>query len=751
MIASRSTAFAATIFVSATLLFTCQPMIARMIVPLLGGAPAVWIVCSLFFQALLLAGYAYAHFTGTRLRVSVQVVVQLALVALVFLFLPIAVGEPAAARLAASHPTLGLLLLLLRTIGLPFFVLSTTSPLLQRWFAELGEKDPYHLYAASNAGCMLALVAYPFVVEPLLPVRSQSRAFHTAFAVYALLVVGCAATTIRHRSSAPVDATPAPPAVRIPDSDRPRIAPETSAARWRERFLWVGLAFAPSTLLLGATEYVTTDIASIPLLWVIPLALYLASFIVAFAKRQIVGIATWSRALALVVILVAAIMVAEVARPAWLIVGAHMVLLFLAAVVCHRALALRRPQVSRLTEFYLLLSVGGVLGGVFNGIVAPFAFDDLWEYPLAIGCACAGRAAVGDGPTSRSALLRDVALGLFVGVVTYALVRIGFHQKVDPKHAFAWMFGPVLFVTFMWSKRPIRYAVATAAILLASMTHGGYVGETLHDERSFFGAVKVTREREGRFLLLVYGNTMHGKQALDPKIENVPLAYYHPSGPAGDVLGPLPPEPLPEGARANRSVGVIGLGIGSLAAYARPGDTWTFFEVNPGVVELARGYFSFVRTAEKICPVSIEIGDARLRLREGAPGRFDVLVLDAFSSDAIPVHLVTREALAVYRRALRPGGVLLAHVSNQHIELEPIFGALARGADMTAYGRRDIAISPEEEAAGKDASEWVLLGADAEELRRLSARNAQWRPIVAPPSQAVWTDDFANVLAAIRL
>jgi len=710
-----------------------------MIVPLLGGAPAVWIVCSLCFQTLLLAGYGYVHVAGTRLGVRGQVILQLALVGAVFLVMPISVRD---AAIGGAHPELGILLLLLQTIGLPFFVLSTSSPLLQRWFSELGERDPYYLYAASNAGSMLALLGYPFVVEPLLPLRAQSRALHGAFAVYAVLVVACAIGVLRKaKARRRLDA---PAQTRGDDVASPAATP---VGRWRERLLWIALSFAPSSLMLGATEYITTDIASVPLLWVLPLAAYLLSFIVAFAKRQIVGAAALSRALALVAALVAALTLANLAGLAWLLVGAHVLFVFLAAVVCHRALAERRPPAARLTEFYLSLSIGGMLGGLVNGLVAPFVFDDVVEYPIAFALVCLGRAAIdSSSKPDRAALVKDVGLGLGLGLVTYGLVKYGTSRVVDPTYAFVWMFGVPIMVAFAWSRRPVRYAVAIGAILLAGTGYGSRLGQTLWAHRGFFGVLKITREPEGRFKLLVSGTTMHGKQSLDPANAHVPLAYFHPTGPAGDVLGPLPrlSAHLPP-----RRVGVIGLGIGSLAAYARPRDEWTFFEINPKVVEVALEHFDYIKRAEERAFVDIEVGDARLLLRDGPEARFDILVLDAFSSDAIPVHLLTREALAVYRRALRRGGLLLAHVSNLHVHLPPVFAALARDANMVAIGRVDQA-TPEQRAAGKDSSTWVLLTDSRDELDVIVRSSDAWRPLTMPPSQSVWTDDWANLLGAMR-
>lgn len=767
--------FAVTLFVSATLLFACQPMVARMIVPLLGGAPAVWILCSLCFQALVLGGYLYAHLVGSRLPVRTQVMLQLALVASAFFVLPIVIDEHLVEALTTRSRSLGLLVVLLRSVGLPFFVLSTTSPLLQRWYAELGETDPYHLYTASNAGSMVALLGYPFLVEPFLALRQQSRMLHVAFAGYALLVVVCAMTALRKKHAPRVDATPAPAGVTMSEDIALELGPASRAllegedidsepppeseraARgkqpvWRERLVWLALAFAPSSLLLGATEFVTTDLASVPLLWVVPLALYLASFIVAFAKKQVVKPATASRALALLAALVAISKLAEVLGPAWLVVALHLALLFVASVVCHRALALRRPHHTRLTEFYLLLSVGGVLGGAFNGLVAPVVFDDLLEYPIAIALVCLARVAIERAADdSAAARRRDVGYALGLTAITFALVKAAQLTKASPSHSVLWMYTLPVLVAFVWSKRPTRFALALGGILLVGTVHGGLTGNIIHKERDFFGVLKVRREPGDTFLVLLSGNTMHGAQSLDPKAKHLPLMYYFSSGPAGDVLGPLPtPGAPPAGDVAPRRVGVIGLGVGSLASYARAGDAWTFFELNPRVVDLAKGYFSYLSSVPPGTQVSIEEGDARLRLRGGAAARFDVLVLDAFSSDAIPLHLVTREALAIYRRALEPGGVLLAHISNLHITLEPVFAALAADAGMLAIGRSDREGTPEERAMEKTDSHWVVLSTSAEKLDAIAAKNKVWHRLPAPPKQKVWTDDFADVLAAMR-
>lgn len=756
--------FSTTIFVSATLLFACQPVVARMILPVLGGAASVWIVCSLCFQALVLAGYLYAHVVGSRLSLKTQVLLQLALIGLALFLQPIGVDEALLVSLTAKSYSLGVLAVLLRSVGLPFFVLATTSPLVQRWFSVLGERDPYHLYAASNAGSMLALLGYPFLVEPFLGLSAQSRALQAGYVAYAVLIALCARTLLRTRKPG-AEASPATvteEAAEIPPSVVDPVAVDgvpAPSAQWRERFLWIGLAFAPSSLLLGATNYVTTDIASVPLLWVVPLALYLASFIVAFRKKALVSESTMSRSLALAVAVVAMSLAAELTGPAWLLVLLHMFLLFAAAVVCHRALACRRPHVSRLTEFYLLMSVGGVLGGIFNGLLAPVIFPDLYEYPLAIALVCLGRAALpGVSPAlsaprgeSPSSCTREIAYGLAPALGAVVLVKIGDALRIEVNLAFLVIYGAATLLAFSWSKLPLRYAIAVGGVLLSAVAVGPGGRDTLYKERDFFGVLKVRRLDHDRFRVLVFGTTIHGAQKTDPAGRRDPVINFYPTGPAGDLLGPIPGnQGVDTALRSPRRVGIIGLGIGGLTAYARPGDTWHYYELNPTIVKIATEHFTFLSSMPEGSSYDVEVGDARLRLREGPPARFDVLIMDAFSSDAIPVHLMTREAMAIYQRAMAPGGLLIAHISNRHMRLEPVVAALAKDAGLEGITRLDAKVSEEEARAFKSASHWVAMSASAEVLAEISAKHSGWRALAAPPQQKVWTDDFADLLGAIK-
>ncbi len=729
--------FAGTLFFGAALLFCVEPMIARMLLPLLGGAPAVWVTCMLFFQVALLLGYAYAHLISSVRLAGAGVILHILLLALPIFLLPIAF-DPRTTEVgsAAENPTLPLLGLLAMRVGLPFFVVSASGPLLQKWFSTLGHAsadDPYFLYGSSNLGSMLALVAYPVVLEPTVGLLGQSRLWQVGYWVLAVLVVLCGSLALRARIH--------PPA-------RAALAPERAETEGgtRRPLLWIGLAFVPSSLLLGVTTYVTTDIAPVPLFWVIPLALYLLTFILAFARRPIPPRVA-SRALPLAVTLVLLARLSELGRPGWLLVSLHLGLFFLAALVCHGALARSRPPARWLTEFYLCISIGGALGGVFNALVAPLVFDRLTEYPLAIVVACLARSAA-EEPRARdpSQERKDVLVPLAVGGLTGFLVLLLQRLGVPPGGlAVGLMFGPALLWNYSALHRPVRFGLGVLAILGASALYTGSSGQVLHSERGFFGVVAVSRDRAGRFHQIVHGDTLHGRQSLDPAHRDEPLLYYARSGPAGQILARYDESP------ATPEVGVIGLGAGTLAAYARPGETWTFYEIDPIVVRIATNpvYFTFLRDAfPDPAAFKIELGDGRVRLKSAPDGAYGLLVLDAFSSDAIPMHLVTREALQLFLQKLAPRGLLALHVSNRYLDLYPVFADLAESAHLVALARRDGKVSPEEEALGKVASEWIVMARDEDALGSL-ARDPSWHRLEGR-GRRLWTDDYSNLLGVFR-
>lgn len=731
--------FAITLFASAALLFSVQPMIARMILPKLGGSPAVWNTCMVFFQVALLVGYLYAHLTTRWLGIRRQALLHLVLLACPFLVLPLAIPESTTSDWPAeADPVPRLLRLLILTAGLPFLLVSTSAPLLQAWFAHLRHRsaqDPYFLYAASNAGSLLALLSYPIVLEPGLGLTRQSGFWAVGYAVLAGLVILCALAVWRSAAS---------------PAERP--APDSAAAPLllSRRLRWLALSFVPSSLLLGVTTYLATDIASMPLLWVVPLMLYLLTFILVFARRQFLPLETMNRLLPIgaLVLLILILSESSAGGLAWVSVVLHLGIFFVAAMVCHGELARDRPEPVHLTEFYLWMSLGGALGGIFNALAAPLLFRNIFEYPLALVLACLLR----PSPRSEDRLAGSrwldgvvpATIGLAALVLVIGLPALG--VKAGPVQTLI-AFGLPAAISYLLADRPIGFGLACGSILLASVFHTGAHGTVLHVERNFFGVLRVTLDPDGNHHRLVHGSTIHGQQSLDPARRCEPLAYYHPTGPIGHVFEVFN-ERMPRGR-----VAVVGLGVGSLACYAQPAQEWTFYEIDPAVERIARhpAYFRFLSDCvpQGQAQPRVILGDARLRLREAETAHYDLFVLDAFSSDAIPTHLVTREALALYIGRLKPDGLLAFHISNRYLDLHPVLANLAAERGLVCRAWDDLDLSPEERQRGKQASQWVVMASMERSLGRLQ-QDPRWRLLEGQPNQAVWTDDYCNLIGAIR-
>jgi spermidine synthase len=722
--------YTVTIFVSAGLLFLVQPMFARMVLPLLGGAPAVWNTAMVFFQATLLAGYAYAHWTTARLGVRRQAALHLGLLLLPLAILPIAVPTGWSPP-AQTSPIPWLLALLAVSVGLPFFVVSTSAPILQAWFAGTGHRharDPYFLYAASNLGSMLALLGYPVVVERALSLHGQSRAWALGYIVLALLIAGCAVALWRA------------PAVAA-RGEEPGLVGEPIGARRRAR--WVLLSFVPSSLLLSVTTYLSTDIAAIPLLWVVPLALYLLTFILVFARRPPLPHRLVVEILPLAMLPLVLILVARANEPLVLIVPTHLLVFLVTALACHGELARDRPAPARLTEYYLWMSAGGVLGGAFTALLAPLLFRSVAEYPLMLVLAClAARRA--SAATTLEARVLDLVLPAGLGLVALGLihgVQSGALGLEAP--AIGPVFGGLVLLSLTFARRPLRFGLGIGALLLAATTYQGAEGRLLHAERSFFGVSRVTRDPSERFQVLLHGTTLHGMQSLDLGRRLEPLTYFERTGPLGQLFAALGGGPL------TRRVAVVGLGAGSLACHGRPDERWTFYEIDPVVERIARDprFFTFLRDCAPT--LDVVMGDARLSLRAAPDGEYGLIVLDAYSSDAPPMHLITREAVLLYRAKLAPGGLLVFNVSNRHLELEPVLGTLARATGLVALAQDDAVVHERAWQEGKRPSQWVVMARHLADLGPL-ARDGRWHPAAAPPGAAPWTDDFNSLLSAFR-
>lgn len=783
-----TTLFAITLFWSAALLFWVEPMVGKLVLPQLGGAPAVWNTCMVFFQAMLLAGYAAAHWMAGRLSPRAQVGTHLALLLVALATLPIKLKETGSGPWQ-DWPTAWLLAQLLVSVGPAFFVLALTTPLLQRWFAaggSAGARDPYFLYAASNVGSFAALLGYPLVIELNCSLREQAGLWMAAFVAMPLLVFGCGRAVANgqltiEKPRLPEGSNPLPPSAGSPKPDLSR------------RLHWAVCAAVPSSLLLGVTTYITTDVASMPLLWVLPLALYLLTFVFVFARRQCFSASLLARALPIGALALAYQMCAGLSEPAWLVLGIHLGVFFVAAMVCHARLAADRPEPERLTEFYLWLSIGGVLGGLFNTLLAPLLFNAVVEYPLALVAACWLRR--GEAPASE----RRVATGVeaipplpagevrgegervanagfsstaptagpnldspnpkaasdFLWPAVLAVLTAAFAALLPPAKVLAAqvegvvIFGLPLLLCFLLVDGPRRFALGLGAVFLGAAFYSGGFGKTLHVERNFFGVTRVTLSPNGDARQIVHGRTIHGRQFLDPARSAEPLTFYHREGPLGDVFKVF-------SARAGglqrpaRSIGVIGLGAGSMAAYAQPGERWTFYDIDPSVLRIAQdtNFFTYLARSAAAETKLVE-GDARLRLREAADGGYDLLVLDAFSSDAIPVHLLTREAVTLYLRKLAPGGLLAFHISNRYLDLEPVVANLAADLRIVALGCDDMSLTGAEFATGREQAHWVVMARKTEDLSGFQ-RRARWSPLEGEPRVGVWTDDFSSPLRVIQ-
>ena len=746
--------FSLTIFLSAGLLFLLEPMIAKMILPLLGGTPAVWNTCMMFFQAVLLAGYGYAHLSSHKAGENRQIIIHLVIIVAACLFLPVAIPRhwvPA----AGDSPIGYILLMLLISVGLPFFVLSSNALLLQKWFADTGHpsaKDPYFLYSASNLGSMLALISYPILMEPYLPLAGQSSLWTTGYALLMVFTIFCAGLSRKYRSACFQEEK-----VNEKQADGICAAAEARLTL-REKSRWVMLAFVPSSLMLGVTTFLSTDVAAIPLFWIIPLSLYLLSFIIVFAR--VPALIHRLMILCLPVSMTALIFVnfSDLDIPKWVIFIFHLWNFFVCCMVCHGEIAGSRPATRHLTEFYLWVSLGGVLGGIFNALLAPVIFNTILEYPLIL---ILGALLL---PVRNGKRLRDLKIWknillylgapLFLVLLTYwsttawpvksinltwweGILHIG--RKTMSQIITYGILG-LLCYGLVFLKKPFLFGTGVAALLMTMVVSGDFTQDIVCRERSFFGVLTVTRDSEGEFMQLYHGTTIHGKQWLDPVKRLKPIAYYHRNGPAGEVFSEFSEE------EKKFRIAVTGLGVGTLAAYAGSDQMIDFYEINPAVKRISTNpaFFSYLRDCRAAWKVIL--GDARLTMEKAPFHYYGIIILDAFSSDAIPVHLITREAVNLYFSKLQQDGVLLIHISNKYVNLAPVLAALA---EEKGFAGRIYEDDDESDGDEKYCSTWVLLARKERDFGSL-VRSRGWENLERRPGVKVWTDDFSNLLSVFK-
>ena len=875
--------FAITLFVSATLLFMVQPMVGKKILPLLGGSPAAWNTCMVFFQGFLLLGYLYAHNLTSKYGPLRQTFVHLLVLAATVVGMlalslispdnsPVAVFKVLAPQ-GQSYPMFGVMALLFVAIGLPFLVVSTSAPLLQRWFNLTGHpsaKDPYFLYAASNAGSLISLLGYPLIVEPSLSLASQAWIWGIGFVILSGLIYLCGkALNDPLRTQAKIKADAA--AVNLPASLLNPVEP-----KWSDRVRWMALAFVPSSLMLGVTFHMTTDIASVPLLWVIPLALYLLTFIIAYARtpswfRPVLGNLSPVLTLLLVFVLVSNV---TAKMPTFYALLLHLVVYFFTALLMHNELARMRPHPKFLTNYFLWISLGGVLGGIFNALIAPVLLPQSYEYPIAIAIGCLLVPTLNEAtPTTPEASARKglsifldalIPIGMIalVAGLTVAPEQLSWFNKAcewtartltDGFEAIgvdALVPGDVILilviyalpcmVCFFFIDRPIRFGLCVGAVLFVCYFRASQVGTVEDAERSFFGILRVEKYNDPKYIpyyfqdekgewnrgiivqkhefrRLYHGTTLHGIQAAESSpnplkdelqffnsgsgwdtlvilgaqksydFRQEPLTYYHRTGPVGEAFHRA------RAIDAKADIAMVGLGTGSASCYALPGQSLTFYEIDPTVQKMVEGdkYFSYVTDARKRgAQVDIILGDARINLEPPSDPskkqphhdrKFGILLLDAFSSDSIPVHLLTKESVTLYKSRLTEHGLLAIHISNRYIDLEPVVERLADECGLKARVWSD---NNEAGYPGKTASSWVVLAKSWDDLglnltgddfsEKVDGKEIEyygtdshhgalaggfgwrfyshhWKPLKEFKEMRTWTDDYSDVLAVMRL
>lgn len=733
--------YSLTLLLSAALLFSVQPMFSKMVLPYLGGTPQVWNTCMLFFQVMLLGGYAYAHGTTKYLSIRMQAILQIGLLALFTIVLPIVIPvgvEPP----EGLDPTLWQLGLMLTTVGGPFFVLAASAPMLQRWFAASGDKDssnPYFLYGASNLGSMTSLLLYPVLIEPLLPLSGQAHTWMLGY--FALIALtGLSAFMIWKAAPASVPA---------------RAASSSGGVTWKQRFLWLTLAFIPSSLMLGVTTFMTMDIAAVPMLWILPLAIYVGTFILVFARKQLLSLENAiTLQAAMLIVLIAQKISFPFIDPLFLI-AIHLSVFFFSAMTCHIQLAQSRPDARNLTEFYLIMSLGGALGGFFNAIIAPQFMVIPLEYVFALVLACMVRHAGNPAKSFQAALdsvkntLRQKGVdSLFSGPFLMSFVALFITVFLFNTSSKFVLFGGsaliAMILSYMMDRRWL-FSFLVAMIFgffpLGYHWGGDAYNEVIHRDRNFFGIVKIANTKQGERILL-HGTTNHGTQVMDEKFRLTPMSYYSIHSPIRNVFKVLDDKP------GEQKIGILGLGIGVTACFKKPGRTIDYFEIDKLVQEIAEDpqYFTFL----KDCGTDYEVilGDGRLTVAKKPDDTYDLIVTDAFTSDNIPIHLLTVEALQMYLNKIKDDGAVLVHISNRFLDLEPVLYEASQVLGVPAI----VGMSDDTEIPGTEikayASHWVLFTKNEDfknKLREMGWTDARSRKGVKP-----WTDQYSNIFRVLN-
>lgn len=729
----HSAGFSVTLFTSAFLLFLIQPLFSKMILPLLGGSAHVWITAMMFFQLMLVLGYAYAHLITYYLNLRQQAFFQLAPMVVALTLLPFDIPDNWISS-QTEIPVLWQLKVMLICTGLPFFCIASLTPLLQHWFANTQSRrssDPYFLYAASNAGSLLGLLSYPFIIQPLSTIAQQAWGWAFLYGVLIVCVLGCLAFiyNIRHTLK-----TSQPPE-------------NTGPMSWNRQGVWLLLAFVPSSLMLGVTSFITNELGAVPLLWVIPLSLYVSTYLIAFSQKSLVFRRYVYFGQAVMVALVTLNAMSGGSFNSAGVMLMHLALFFLTALACHQELYLLRPHAARLTHFYMIMSIGGALGGIFNAVIAPQIFIVTLEYALVLSVAMLVRY-ISDQPLRDGYRAihqyvqgRDRRLSgrIFALIVVSVMTLVGTYTAEPSVQLLAILITGACLLYLYQS----RWLFSGAVVCLIAANPFVYWSENqnyIYFERNYYGAFRIAEAAGYHYYM--NGTILHSAQARHPEYRDIPVSYFHPETGVGNVFEWLDEQPYPQ------HVGALGLGTGALVCYAHPQRHFTFYEIDKDVVQIARNpeYFSYLSECGN--KTRIQIGDGRLRMRKAQDEQYNLIFLDAFTSQSIPLHLITRDAFGMYKRKLTNQGIIVVNITTQYYNLRFEIAAIARDLNMNLLHKHTSPGQGDEHGLKKDRAHYAVLTQNRDQYNYFSDRG--WKPVNVDNDMRAWRDDYINVLRAVR-
>ncbi len=701
-----------------------------MVLPYWGGTSAVWNTCMFFFQLVLLAGYYYVHKITRITGLKKSLIIHIFILLIPIIVLPLAINNFIPEN-TSNFQNLRLLFQLFMVAGIPVFAVSCNAPLIQKIFAELSENasaNPYILYSASNAGSFLALIIYPIIIEPVFTLKNQNLLWSFIFLLYILLFFYIIFKFWKKKGNVIVQNTTAPCDIE-------------KNLNLHSKLKIITMAFIPSSLMLGVTAHITTDFTPVPLLWILPLALYLLTYIISFSGKYSSKMLWITKFLPYIVLPVVLFNFTELKQMNWILIPVHLSLFFLLALLCHNKLYSLRPDSKFLTDYYLSISVGGVLGGLFNSVLAIAIFNSVAEYPILIIIALIFRNSHEKNYKNR---LLDIVLPALMLIAGIFIIKLILHTGINDKTViFMLLFGIPTVACFAAKDYPLRFALCVGTLFIVlPLWISENDGQVIYRSRNFF-SVKRIEKAKNNYHIFIHGNTWHGVQDQQISNNSVPGIYYHPKGPLGDIFS------LIRNQKKIFDVGVIGLGVGAMAYYGNKGEQWKFYEIDPDVIDIALNpdFFSFVKKSN--ANIKLIQGDGRLCIKKEKNHYFDIIILDAFSSDSIPSHLITLEAIELYKKKLKPGGIIIFHISNRFLNIEPLLAALSEKVNLKFICRFEVALNEEDNKEYRVAANYAVMSQDEIFIGSLSEID-EWRSLKPSDNFKIWTDQYSNLLSILR-